>query len=63
MTVTSLNSCAKSRLKHHRTETIRPFIQKYQYRQLTLPEPQPESEKAPDDLELPLETAELESRE
>lgn len=27
--------------KQHRTETLRPFVQKYQYHQLPLPEPRP----------------------
>jgi hypothetical protein len=29
------------RPKHQRTETLRPLVQKYQYRQLPLPEPPP----------------------
>ncbi len=28
-----------TRPKHQRTETLRPLVQKYQYRQLPLPEP------------------------
>lgn len=31
----------RSRPKHQRTETLRPFVQKYQYHQLPLPEPHP----------------------
>lgn len=32
---------SRSRPKPQRTETLRPFIQKYQYQQLPLPEPHP----------------------
>jgi|GEM_PF-4407533 len=40
-TTTNPSPSTRPNLKHHRTETLRPFVQKYQYHQLPLPEPRP----------------------
>jgi hypothetical protein len=63
MTVTIPATPARSRLKQYRTETMRPFVQKYQYQQLPLPEPRPALDEESDGLEIPTEPVEPDSGE
>ncbi len=48
---------AQPRAKHQRTETLRPFVQKYQYQQLPLPEPGSLPDEEPSTLDAPSEPA------
>jgi hypothetical protein len=63
MSVKNPAPATKPRLRQHRTEVIRPFVQKYQYVQLPLPAPVLAAEGELDESEGVLEQAEAQPQE